>query len=538
MVLPLLAVLTTAHLEADVDAQGGDYVVVPFEVPAGTVEIQIAHTDGSDAVILDWGVWGPGGFRGWGGGLTDDAIIGVDESSRGYREGPITPGTWQLVIGKAKLAAGAGHYVVDVTCRDDATLTPLPRAAFDPVVVSTGPRWYAGDFHVHSEESGDASATLEMIHAYARGRGLDFAAITDHNTDSQHPRIAALQATTDDFLFLRGIEITTYAGHGNAIGVAEYVDHRVGLGGVTAATITADVQRQGGVFLVNHPALALGDACIGCAWEHADTPWNEVNGLEIITGNFELTSNFVPQVLALWEAHAGGNYLAAVGGGDDHRAGTDTGPAPGRIGSPTTMVFAPELSEAAIVEAVRRGRTVVKLRGPDDPMVELAIVRADGSEVPIGDSAGPLVGATVLVRAHVTGGAGDELKIYADGEDRASAIVEGDDWRGDIAVPIDTTTVRFRGELEENGLRVVVTSHIYANAFPGDDAGGGGCGCASRDPRGGVPLALALLALVRPRRRRSVRRARGSGSVLPAVRRLGSSSPRAQSSSRRSRARR
>src|SRR6188472_1531104 len=134
----IAAVLSQMHYEGDVTAAGGDYVDVAFVVPANTVEIQITHTDGSPDVILDWGVWEPGGkFRGWGGGNTEDAIIGVDQSSRSYLPGPIPTGTWTVSVGKAMLdGAGNGHYSIDVVCRDNATLTPETRAAFDPVVLS------------------------------------------------------------------------------------------------------------------------------------------------------------------------------------------------------------------------------------------------------------------------------------------------------------------------------------------------------------------------------------------------------------------
>src|SRR5690242_11311031 len=115
--LALLAVIGTMHFEADVHAGDGDYDLVTFDVPAGTQEIQVDHTDGSDTDILDWGVWSPEGFRGWGGGLTDPAIIGVEASSRGYLPGAITPGTWTVVVGEAKLPTGTGHYVIDVTFR-------------------------------------------------------------------------------------------------------------------------------------------------------------------------------------------------------------------------------------------------------------------------------------------------------------------------------------------------------------------------------------------------------------------------------------
>src|ERR1041385_1118335 len=174
MLLPLTATLTTMHYEADVPAAGSAYVDVAFDVPAGTQEIRIAHSDGSTTDILDWGVWSPDGFRGWGGGLTDGGVIGVDQSSRGYLPGPIRAGTWTLVVGKAQLDGDGGHYSVDVTCSDTATLPILPKAAFSPVVIHPERRWYRGDFHVHSRESGDASATFDQIFALARQQNLDF----------------------------------------------------------------------------------------------------------------------------------------------------------------------------------------------------------------------------------------------------------------------------------------------------------------------------------------------------------------------------
>jgi hypothetical protein len=494
LVLPVLAVLSTFHDEGDITNVAGDYAYVDFEVPAGTVEIQITHTDGDDAVILDWGAWGPDGFRGWGGGLTDDAIIGVDESSRGYLEGPITPGTWTVVIGMAKLPAGTAHYSIDVTCRDDATLVPVPRAEFDPVVLATGTRWYAGDFHVHSNESGDAPATLDQITALARDRGLDFIAITDHNTVSHLPMLAAAQQELDDLLLIRGIEVTTYAGHGNALGVSDYVDHRVGEAGVSAQTIVDAVNAQGGEFLINHPALALGDACIGCAWEHDDTPWPEVAGVEILTGPYELTVNFLGLVTEFWHAH---HLRALVGGSDDHRAGMDTGSTPARIGSPTTMVYADALSEAAILDGIRAGRTVVKLRGPDDPMLDMIINGMRPGDDTYLDWEEP------MLHVHVVGGAGSEFKLYERSELVLSMPVDADDWRLDTPIPPVTPPRGLRwGVLEIGGFPAVITSAIESSyPYPPGDSPPGCCSTGT-GARGAWPALLAVLALRRRRRPR------------------------------------
>lgn len=57
--LALTAVISTLHLTGAVPVADGDYLVVPFDVPAGTVEFALAHDDGSDFQILDWGCGGP-----------------------------------------------------------------------------------------------------------------------------------------------------------------------------------------------------------------------------------------------------------------------------------------------------------------------------------------------------------------------------------------------------------------------------------------------------------------------------------------------
>jgi MYXO-CTERM domain-containing protein len=502
-------VLSTVHLEGDALPGGGDFIDVPFTVPAGTVEIQIKHADDSSYDILDWGVWQPEGYRGWAGGLTDDAIIGVEQSSRSYLPGPITPGTWTLVIGKAQLDADGTHYTLDIVCRDNATLTVLPKAAYTPVVLAHERRWYKGDFHVHSTESGDAMASFAEIETLAKSRGLDFVNISDHNTVSQHAQIAAVQSQYPDFLFLRGAEITTYSGHANAVGIHEYVEHRLGYMGRTVAGITADVAAQGGILLVNHPVLDLGTACIGCAWKHLDdTPWDQVAGMELSTGNYEIgVQVFIPRAIELWNGLVMQGYnIAAVGGSDDHRAGRDTGSTASEIGTPTTMVLADELSEAAIIDAIRKGHTVVKLRAPDDPMVELQIPRGDGTFAEIGD----IVGEAPM-DVHVTGGAGTFVQVWIDGAKATQIPVTSDDFHttydfggshasgGQGAAPLPW---HVRAELiNDTNQRLVVTSHLRVVPGGGDDSGG--CGCRTGGGSGGAMwLLVGGVWLLRGQRRR------------------------------------
>ncbi len=499
MLLPLAIVLSTMHYEADVPVAGGDYLDVEFVVPAGTQEIQIVHSDGSESVVLDFGVWSPEGFRGWGGGNPEDVVIGVAQSSRSYLPGPITAGTWTVTIGKALLDPGGGRYILDITCSDTPTLAVRDRAPYAPVVLATERRWFKGDFHVHSSESGDANASLDAIASLAKSRGLDFVNLSEHNTDSHIELAAAAQANHPDVLYLRGAEITTYAGHGNAVGLRGYVDHRIGHANRTLAGVLDDVAAQGALFIVNHPALDLGANCIGCAWTHDPTPWEQVAGLEIITGKWDVVERlFTPRAMELWDQlHDEGHRIAAIGGSDDHRAGTGTGLTDTPLGSPTTLVLADDLSEAAILDGIRKGRTIVQLRGPDDPFVEVTITKQDGTAAEIGDDVDRIDRVVMPVR--ITAGAGTFLQLWRDGSKLAQVEITSDDFQHTFEDEPGAADRRYRIELiTDLNQRLVVTSHFYVHGIAARD----GCGCQSTGGPAGFALPLVLMWVARRRRPR------------------------------------
>ena len=504
------AVLSTVHLEADVGSAGGDYVLVPFTVPAGTAEIDVAHSHTNDGEILDWGVWSPDGYRGWGGGLVDDAVIDVAQSSRGYLPGAITPGTWTLVVGKALLVNGAGHYIVDVTCSDTPTVPVQPTAAYTPVVLNPARKWYKGDFHVHSIQSGDAAATFDEISSLAGSEQLDFLNISDHNTVAQHALLAAYQQNFPNLLFMRGAEITTYSGHGNAVGLTSYVDHRLGLNGRTVQGILDDVAAQGAIFIINHPMLNIGTACLGCYWNHvADTPWAEVTGMEIITGSYEYgILAFTPQVLKLWDTLLDEGFrITAIGGSDDHTAGLNDSGYGSPIGHPTTNVLADNLSEAAIVDAVKHGRTVVQLRSPSDAFVEMTMTADDGTEAEIGDEVDGV--DHIHITAHVTAGDGAVIQLFRDGVKVDQATASGTDYTTafDRAPTGDLERYRIQLISADSTTPTVITSHIFVK---GKVPTAAGCDCRTTGGPGSLAgLALALgLMLVGKRSLRSLRSTR------------------------------
>lgn len=470
---------TVLLLEGELAEDGYDHAFLPFTVPEGTAEIEVRHDDLSEANVLDWGLDGPEGFRGWGGGNAEPAVVGERAASRSYLAGPILPGEWRVVVGRAQISEPPARYRVEIVLRDAPTLPDQPerRPYAEAAPLEEGARWYAGDLHVHSRESGDASPSIAEVVAAARARGLDFIALSEHNTTAQLDWIGAAQDASPDVLILPSVEYTTYGGHANATGATAWVDHRVGQPGVTAASAFAAFAAQGAFVGVNHPALDLGGLCIGCAWEHG---WEGAAGIEIITGGWEPVGRlFFPQAVAIWEEReAAGQRLVPVGGSDDHRAGTGTGPTDSPLGSPTTLIYAESLSASALLDALHAGRTVVKLQGPGDPMLELWPADDGTGEWEITATGAPVDGTATVA-------------LIADGAERAVWTIDADPFTLRAAAPGD----RVRAELRLDGEPRTLTAYHDAQEIPIPPEEG--CGC-----QGGAAL-LALLPLAL--RRRSIR---------------------------------
>ena len=223
--------------------------------------------------------------------------------------------------------------------------------------------------------------------------------------------------------------------------------------------------------------------------------------IELATGAYEYIPVFGRQVLAMWDDLLDrGHRITGTGGSDDHESPSEPGTYDSQIGTPTTLVWADELSEAAIIEGVRRGRVVVKLRGPDDPMVELSAVGDDGSTAMIGDT---VRGARVTLVARVQGGAGMTLALWRNGEEEESVAVDRDDFSHELARVTGPNGDRYRLQLSE-AFDVVITNHVWVE--PGDrlpDDGGCGCGAAAGGSARQLPAwllaVLAILAVNRPR---------------------------------------
>lgn len=462
----------TVTLSGEVPTTGPDHFFLPFDVPAGYRELEVRGDDLSPDNILDFGLYDPSaaGFRGWGGGSTEPAIVGEKSASRGYVPGPITAGTWRVVVGKALVRATPARYRVEITLREQPTLAEQSeRTPYLPSPpLRRERRYYAGDFHVHSRESTDARPNVDEILRFAKSRGLDFVVITDHNTVTQDDFFIAAQKKSPDVLLIPGIEVTTYAGHMNAIGATRFVEHKVDQPGESIQKTVQAIHDQGALLALNHPLLDLGDSCIGCAFRH---PLDKLplDAIEVATGGLQQGGLlFSTRVLRLWDdLNNTGRRVAAIGGSDDHQAGQGKGGTQSPIGDPTTLVLADELSAAAILDGVRHGSTVVKLQGPGDPMIELGagsalpgslLVYADGQTVTAritGSSRLP-TDQSVSARFVKGGGALDTVPVDSDPFVLTHTLVGHPDGRPTF----------LRAEVLVDGVVHTVSSPIYLSPEP------------------------------------------------------------------------
>ncbi|MFG7946174.1 phosphoesterase, partial [Streptomyces cacaoi] len=86
---------------------------LPVEVPPGTAALTVTLDHPRDAGVLDLGLLGPDGeFRGWSGGARDRFTVTEQWATPGYLPGPLTPGTWQILLRLHRVPPGGLPYTL------------------------------------------------------------------------------------------------------------------------------------------------------------------------------------------------------------------------------------------------------------------------------------------------------------------------------------------------------------------------------------------------------------------------------------------
>jgi hypothetical protein len=376
---------------------------LPVEIGPGTAGLRVElEYERAAGTVLDLGCLGPAGFRGWSGSARTSFVITGDAATPGYLPGEIETGLWQVMIGVHRVPpAGVGYRVTAETVRHGQDLLP-PASPVPPVPrdrpprrnlpAGHGRRWLAGDLHAHTVHS-DGVLSVSELAVLAVERGLDFLAVTDHNTVSHHAELAAA-ARRYGITLLPGQEVTTDGGHAGALGDVGWVDFRREPDDWLDAT-----EARGGLLSVNHPFAGP------VSWTYPmrrRPPLVEVWHWSWLDKRW--TTPFAWWLA--WDATA-----IPVGGSDWHREGNDAPP-----GRPTTWVECAGTEPGDVLDGLRAGRVAISAER-DGPVLlrqdgELVAVDADGTTL-----AGPR-GPCARVRgdlARLPGAPGPHRLLDADG---------------------------------------------------------------------------------------------------------------------------
>jgi len=336
--------VTPAHQAAN------PYYYIPFEVPAGTsrIDVTLDYPKAQDCVIdlgaLDPRITdypSPEGFRGWSGGARDRFFIATDDATPGYIHGEIQPGRWQVILGLYKVPPQGAD--VTVTVALDRAPRPLAAQPVRTAPVRKGAGWYRGDLHCHTYHS-DAKGSPELLHAAAKQAGLDFLAVADHNTITQrryfHPQ------SSPDLVFVRAMEVTTAVGHANVFGVDDWIDFRMTRPS-DSHTLARLVHEKGGLLSINHDKPV-----IPWDYEFPDADCQEVWQSNWLAWNWIALERYQSRL-------ASGLRLSAIGGSDFHQPDRLMPEGPFVLARPTTVLWLDELSEDAVLAAMKSGRGYV-----------------------------------------------------------------------------------------------------------------------------------------------------------------------------------
>ncbi len=185
------------------------------------------------------------------------------------------------------------------------------------------------DLHVHTTNSKDSLITPKDLVSYAKKRGLNAVAVTDHNTLDDAWKIAQ---ETPDFLIIPGMEVSSSDGHIVALNVRTLIPR-----GLSSIETVERIHQAGGVAIACHPYV-FGKGCL------KDKVGNTFDAVEVINGRAFPFKRSVRKA----EAKAKQLGLPRVAGTDAHY-----GP---QIGYGYTVLDAEEASVEAVCKAIVLGK--------------------------------------------------------------------------------------------------------------------------------------------------------------------------------------
>jgi hypothetical protein len=394
------------------------YIERPFVLPDGVkrLRVEFFYNGKEQRTTIDIGLMDPARFRGWSGGARNVFTISAEDATPGYLPGPLPGGKWKLLLGIPNIREKVvSTYEARVYIETHTGIT-----AFSDKPISAEAGWYRGDLHMHSGNSDgkcssqlghEVSCPVYRIVETAADKGLDFIAVTDHNTTSQSDALRELQPAFDKILLVPGREITTFYGHANIFGLTDFIDFRMTSPSYAAAkNWMSAVNKSGGIISINHPGLPSGEDCMGCGWQIEHIPDKVITAVEVLNGaSMKRSIEGSIEGWDLWHKMLnGGQHVTAIGGSDDHHAAT--------IGTPTTVIYMKELSVQGLIDGIRSGRVFIDLEGNKAHFLDLCVADKENRTVYMGGALKVVPSDTINLTVNVKGVSGGKIEFVIDGK--------------------------------------------------------------------------------------------------------------------------
>lgn len=210
-----------------------------------------------------------------------------------------------------------------------------------PPTMRAGLRVLEVDLHAHTRFADGLLSPFDLV-IQARRRGLDALAITDHNILFPAKVGRWYARTFGGPTILTGEEITTRDYHVHGVGIEERIDASLPLD-----QVIDEVHRQGGVMIAAHPVKRFWPVLVPARprFDAAEVMHPLAFGSRDGGWRWQEMRDYYD------EARASGQPLTAVSSSDYHFFSP--------LGVTRTLVLAKSDGEADILDALRRGQTVV-----------------------------------------------------------------------------------------------------------------------------------------------------------------------------------
>jgi hypothetical protein len=246
------------------------------------------------------------------------------------------------------VVAAAMCAVLITALRGSHAQSPIERA---------GDRWYKGNTHTHTLNS-DGDSTPDDVAKWYREHGYRFLVLSDHNVITNVDGLNAVHGASEQFLLIRGEEVTDRFGdkpiHINGLDVAEPVDPQHGSSVLDVMQRTVDaIRKANGVPHINHPNFGWAITAADLEAVRNDKLFEIYNGHHQVNN---LGGGGVPGMEEVWDRIlSSGKLIYGIADDDAHvfkQPGNPDVPGPGRG---WVVVRSARLAPRPIVEALERG---------------------------------------------------------------------------------------------------------------------------------------------------------------------------------------